>query len=165
MKEKGYGPNWIWRAACVLLCLTLFSVHMSSSLYARFVSGDSAQDSTRVASFEILQSGAMVQSIDLTLMPAEEQEYKIKLENKSETAMSYTITVKNLTGNLPVTLTWNDIAEGEDPTQPVDGTLDANDGTTEYILTIRWPEESSNSYLYYREIDQLMVIVDCSQVD
>ena len=38
-------------AGLVLLCLTLFSMHLTSGLYARYVTSDSAEDAARVIKF------------------------------------------------------------------------------------------------------------------
>ena len=51
-------PNIPMCLACVLLCLTLFSVHLCSGLYARYTEKGATNDSARVASFDVSEIGA-----------------------------------------------------------------------------------------------------------
>ena len=82
MKETK-KPNFAIRAACVLLCLVLISVHFSTGLYARYVSRASGSDRGRAAAFGV--------SAELT--PAEEG-YTIELSNPSEVAVRYSVTFR-----------------------------------------------------------------------
>ncbi len=59
-------------AGLVLLCLTLFSMHLTSGLYARYVTSDSAEDAARVIKFgeltlketgDFVKDGAPVKAI------------------------------------------------------------------------------------------------------
>ena len=50
-KSSTKKPNIALCAGFILLCLTLFSMHFTSDLYARYVSKDSAEDSARVIKF------------------------------------------------------------------------------------------------------------------
>ena len=50
-KNSTKKPNIALCAGFILLCLTLFSMHFTSGLYARYISRDSAEDSARVIKF------------------------------------------------------------------------------------------------------------------
>jgi len=163
MRERHYRPNWMMRIAGILLCLTLLSLHFSSNLYARYVSQDAASDGARVATFNVSQTGTLTQPFDIVLDPSQTQTYQITLENKGETAVQYTMTAQNLTGNLPLYLKWTDSTSAE-VTDPVEGGFIANSGSATYTLTIGW-EAGDNNFLYQKEIDHIVVTVQCVQVD
>lgn len=51
-KHKRYMPhNMAMTMACVLLCLTLLSTHLTGGLYAKYTTGTSAEDGARAAKF------------------------------------------------------------------------------------------------------------------
>lgn len=70
-------------AGLVLLCLTLFSMHLTSGLYARYVTSDSAEDAARVIKFgnlTLTETGdfATGQAI---LVPGKDLTKKVTLES------------------------------------------------------------------------------------
>ena len=76
-------PNLALMAAGVLLCLVLISSHFTSGLYARFITRAQGSDHARIASFRVDAE-----------MESQDSKYTIKLKNDSETAVSYSLTVK-----------------------------------------------------------------------
>lgn len=73
-------------AALVLLFLTMVSIHMTSGLYARYTTSDSAHDSARVAKFA-------VESV-LTPVENENGKFTLTVTNNSEVAVQYKVEVE-----------------------------------------------------------------------
>ena len=80
-------------AGLVLLCLTLFSMHLTSGLYARYVTSDSAEDSARVIKFG---------NLTLTENSEWNDEQEILVPGKDITKRVIIESSKNLSGK-PVT--------------------------------------------------------------
>lgn len=80
-------------AAGVLLCLTLFSVHLTSGLYAKYTATATGSDSARVAKFEVDVSGQNLADITCTQSDTDSSTYTITINNKSEVAVEYTLSV------------------------------------------------------------------------
>lgn len=150
-------PNWILRIAGVLLCLTLLSVHLTSGMMARYSTTVSGSDSARVAKFDLREAGTFSQDLPLEYKPGMSESYTIVLENHSEVTVDCTVTVKQLSNNMPITVTIT----------PTPGTvqLAPNDTTGKtYTLTLTWPAEYNDARYSY-EVDAIRVIVDAVQVD
>lgn len=77
--------------ACVLLCLTLISMHLTGGLLARYVTEAEGSDSARVAGFNILTSGP--EGVEIQYSEGDSGDYILTVDNKSEVAISYTIKV------------------------------------------------------------------------
>lgn len=84
MKETK-KPSFAIRAACVLLCLVLISVHFTSGLYARYISKAVGSDRSRSAAFQV--SAELEQDTN-------SNSFNVKLNNRSETAVRCSITVR-----------------------------------------------------------------------
>lgn len=148
-------PNWILRIAGVLLCLTLLSVHLTSGMMARYSTTVSGSDSARVAKFELKETGSFSQDLYLEYQPGMNKTYTIVLENHSEVTVDCTVTVKRLSDNMPLTVTFD----------TVNVQLDPNDTTGKtYTLTLTWPSEDNDARYSY-EVDAIRVTVDAVQVD
>lgn len=76
--------------ACVLLCLTLISIHLTSGLYARYTTTATASDSARVARFEV--EGTATEELKLDCR-AKNGEYIITVQNNSEVTVEYILYV------------------------------------------------------------------------
>ncbi len=87
--------------AAVLFCATLFSMHFTGGLYARYTTGYGDSDGGRVAAFSIKQEGTIFETIETNVMPGTTQSAELTITNNSEVAMEYVLTVTNVTGNLP----------------------------------------------------------------
>ena len=79
------------RIASILLCLVLFSVYMTSGMLAKYTTGGSGKDQSRVAKFSV---SATADNANYEFKQGEEtpiKEYKVKVENPSEVAVRYTV--------------------------------------------------------------------------
>ena len=81
--------------AAVLLCLTLFSVYLTSGLFARYTAQDSGNDSARVAGFH---PTATIEPADQTIKYDIDTEsytinYTIAVANPSEVAVKYDVVI------------------------------------------------------------------------
>ena len=81
-------------AAGVLLCLTLFSAHFTSGLYAKYTSTATGSDSARVAKFEVVTTGEEGDNVVVfTSGEATDDVYKFTIQNNSEVAVKYSLTL------------------------------------------------------------------------
>lgn len=88
-------------AACILFCLTLLSMHFTGGLLARYTASGSGSDNARVARFEVTEDTCeLSKDLVIPFVPGE-HESKIEVVNASEVAINYTVTVENVTGNIP----------------------------------------------------------------
>lgn len=79
-------------AAGVLLCLTLFSMCLTSGLYARYTSKDFGSDAARVAQFSVNLNGADNDLIRINVGQGETSgSYIFYIENDSEVAIRYDV--------------------------------------------------------------------------
>ncbi len=76
--------------ACVLLCLTLFSVHLTSGLYARYVAKGSGSDEARVAKFQVEASDG-VADVYIDVTSVNNGTYEFVVRNNSEVAVKYDV--------------------------------------------------------------------------
>jgi hypothetical protein len=94
-------------AACVLLCLTLLSLHLTAGLYARYTTSGQASDTARVAAFKVVDTPSVLEeTVNFVASPGE-LVYTIHIDNQSETAIAYTFGVENVYGNLPLRFSVN----------------------------------------------------------
>lgn len=84
-------------AAGVLLCLTLFSAHFTSGLYAKYTATATGSDSARVAKFEVVTTNDTDANVTVTTGQITDNIYQFTIENHSEVAVRYTLSVTNLT--------------------------------------------------------------------
>lgn len=89
-------PNIALCAGFILLCLTLFSMHFTSDLYARYVSKDSAEDSARVIKFgeiTLTEVGDFVtaggSSSPAVLIPGTDLEKEVKVSFTGSESATY----------------------------------------------------------------------------
>ena len=79
-------------AACVLLCLTLFSMYLTGGLYSKYVGRDDSGDSARVAKFSVSISPSTAADINIDVSAGTGKKsgtYEFKLNNASEVAVKY----------------------------------------------------------------------------
>ena len=93
--------NYMLRIASVLLVLVLFSTSIVTGRLARYVTTDSGSDSSRVAVFNLTQSGVAEEDFMTHIAPGTEVFHTIEVQNLSEVAMSYTIQLVKESHNLP----------------------------------------------------------------
>lgn len=170
MKRKYHHANWTLRAAAVLLCLVLYTTHLMSGLFARYTTSSSASDNARVAKFDITESGTMTQSINFSINPLDTTsstnkiQYAIVVANNSEVSMAYTIKAENLTDNLPLELIMQNNSTANNMTT---GILNPSSKTISLMLNIGWNTGVAdyNDFSYNNKVDEIIVTVECEQVD
>ena len=109
-------------AACILFCLTLFSIHLTGGLYAKYTAKGTGSDEARVAKFEVVTMGDG--DVAVQFGAATDNEYEFTVTNQSEVAVEYTITVTNLSSMGVTTVLDSD-----------SGALEANTGAKSHVLT------------------------------
>ena len=77
-------------AACVLLCLTLFSIHLTSGLYAKYIAKGNGSDEARVAKFEVVASDG-VADVFIDVTSVDNESYEFVVRNNSEVAVKYDV--------------------------------------------------------------------------
>ncbi len=80
-------------AAAVLLCLTLFTTHLTSGLYARYTTTASGSDSARVAKFEVKYTMPNNVVFDLAPSGTQSQSIEIEFTNNSEVTVRFGIKI------------------------------------------------------------------------
>ena len=97
MKPSGRPPmrlgSLMIRIALILLCLVMISVHMMSGMYARYTTSGTGSDDARVAKFDVKVNGSDDVTIDCKV--GEDGTYEITVNNESEAAVSYKISVSH----------------------------------------------------------------------
>lgn len=167
MEQKNKAPvNWILRAAGVLLCLVLASSYLVCGMFARYTTTATGSDTARVAKFSI--SGTAIQSADITadLSPGEAKTCQLEINNDSEVAVEFEVSIKNLTDNLPLDFSVrlendSELQESDqfvftDQMSPAEKTI--------YKLYILWPGDASSPQ-YSGMVDQIRVTVNATQID
>ena len=153
MKKQNIKTPLIFRIGLVVVCLLLCSVYATSGLYAKYVTQASSYDSARVARFAF-SDDLSEQSINLPLVmaPGDVDHTEITIENDGEVAIRYTVSVKNLTENLPIE---NQVIKS--------GTLQRGEDST-FEWDIEWPL-SQSSIESAGKMDILKIVVTVEQVD
>ena len=124
-------------AACVLLCLTLLSIHLTSGLYAKYTATATGSDSARVAKFEVDVSGQDLADITCTQSNTDSSTYTITITNTSEVAVQYKLSL--LEPVLPNGVTYS--------FAPETGTLAAGNNSADSTLTftVDWAEFTADN--------------------
>lgn len=165
--------------AAVLFCLTLFSTYFVSGLYARYTSSGRNGGSARVAVFSVKGDGVLSKPIAAELVPGEIVSKSLIIENDSEVAVEYTITVEHKTDNLSLSYYISKIPKEADDTlndvkwetfgynlttQQIPG-----NHTDEFILYIKWEYDSKDNQEdnldLIGQVDYITVTVTATQVD
>lgn len=113
-------PPIVFIVGVALACMTLLSVHMTSGLYARYVSQGSGADDARVAKFAITDTLTVQKAdntagnafaVDDVLIPGASTTYTFEVTNNSEVAVSVEMVMQSplqdsdtLMGELPIKL-------------------------------------------------------------
>lgn len=159
------------RAAAVLLCLTLVSTYLVSGLFARYAIRAQGSDSARVAKFSIEGSGTLMQTVKAELIPGKSETATLIIQNNSEVAVEYTVTVTKVTNNLPLSFRMEKKADSLtlDPTENANGiTLTGQrlpgSYIDEYTLYIDWDSQNRDPALMGM-VDYITVTVTAAQID
>ncbi len=68
--------------------------------YASYTSTKSNDDNANVAQFSITEEGTIFQTFETYVMPDTQESLSLIIKNKSGTAVDYTLTVTNVSGNI-----------------------------------------------------------------
>jgi hypothetical protein len=88
--------------AKILLILVILSIYPMSNLYARYTTTDDSSDSAVVARFNVTESFETEQNFPISIKPGQVVERTIIVNNNSDVAIIVTVTMENVTGNLPL---------------------------------------------------------------
>jgi hypothetical protein len=128
----------VFHIFAVLLLATLLSCRMMGGTMAKYVSTDSKSDSARVAKFSVTANG--VNEADLSLKYGESTSYTLSVDNASEVAVSFKVSITfencDVSDKLSVALNKNatsDHPAGSPNTQT--GVYDAVSGNTVFTFT------------------------------
>ena len=169
------------RIAVYTALLCLLGLTAAPATYARFTA---RVEGSAVASAAVWASESSEIKIDVSeLTPGKTSLYKFKVTNKkdgkvSQVGQEYSITVET-TGNLPLkfVLTPDGASSGGSLAKTGSGSLTFTDGksvveggflphsetTHSYELTVSWPNDEKNEFVYADEIDLVTVTVDAKQ--
>lgn len=148
--------------ACVLLCLTMLSLHLTAGLYARYTTSGQAEDAARVAAFKVTESDSILEeTINFVASPSQNN-YTVTVENQGETAIRYTITAENLYGNLPLQFSFD--GGSTYTTGSASLSLDmAADSSATLTLSVLWEQEGATAYIGMT--DMIRISVEAVQID
>ena len=163
MKKSNNNMPIVFYVGLLLVCLTFFSVHMSSGLYARYVTTVSGSDTARVAKFEIEENLTLTNSkgetskqfvVGDTLRPGQSTKYTYTVKNSSEVTVKFIISGESRFKELPLLLTTQELVlkPGE---------------TKDITFEVAW-DTSNDAYLnesYGDKIDIISITVRIEQVD
>ena len=145
-----------------LLVLVMISFSIIGNMLAKYKTDSDAVDIARVAKFNISETGITEIAVSSDkFYPGYTLIQPIEINNKSEVAIDYTLTVEIITNNLPLVLNMND-TEGRVIT--VNKQLQPNSGEEEYSLSITWPAEL-NSVDYSMMVDVVKLTVNAVQLN
>ncbi len=131
-------------AACILLCLTLISVHMTSGLYARYVSRDSGEDSARVASFDV-EAKWGDNDVSISATQEDNGSYNFTITNNSEVDVKYDL-VLTFEEAFPKYLKVS--IKEENAELAVDGTVDEENGKVVSFANLGMLDSNGDSANY-----------------
>lgn len=179
-KERSVKMNILMGIAMILLCVTLFSMCLVSNMYAKYTESIDNSDSARIAKFSITPGGEFFENLKAEAIPGETQNVTLIIENKSEVAVEYTLTVTNVTRNLPLKFTLTpDPADGDAPPATLDSyeedkgisissaRQEPGEHTDKYKLKIIWDKSknSEDDLALMGMVDYITVSVKATQID
>lgn len=158
----------LMRTAAVLLMLVLVTSGMVSGRLARYVTTATYEDGARVAKFNIVETGSFATDVRADIAPGVTREI-IKVQNFSEVAVEFTITVKSLYDNIPLIFQIEDgdtIHTSSGPNQDLTftGTIGAGQQEKAFELCINWPIDGTNIN-YCGRVDLIQITLDAVQID
>lgn len=145
--------------AFILIILTAISFSLVVATYSRYITtkiNSSENDGTNpeVAKFDVseyLDGVGEFDTLSITLKPGEKKIQNIIVSNSSEVAISYTISLENVTNNLPLEFT------------NYSGTINANETNVACSVTISW-DELKNSPEFAGKTDVIRIIITAEQI-
>ncbi len=165
--------------AFVLLCLTLISMHFTGNLYAKYISKDGADDSARVARFnvDISTGGSEVFEFEpmVKIRPNENGHFSeiavVNITNSNEVAVRVHMFVEKKTDNIPFKLRINESEDDQDPSHTYDEQsiekiyeIAPNGlGNHKLIVCTDWQKEDSAKYMGM--VDLITIRIEVEQID
>lgn len=145
--------------AFILIILTAISFSLVVATYSRYIttkinSTENNGNNPDVAKFDVseyLDGVGEFDTLSITLKPGEEKVQNIIVSNSSEVAISYTISLENVTNNLPLEFT------------NYSGTINANETNVACSVTISW-DELKNSPEFAGKTDVIRIIITAEQI-
>ncbi len=145
--------------AFILIILTAISFSLVVATYSRYIttkinSSENDGKNPDVAKFDVseyLDGVGEFDTLSITLKPGEEKVQNIIVSNSSEVAISYTISLENVTNNLPLEFT------------NYSGTINANETNVACSVTISW-DELKNSPEFAGKTDVIRIIITAEQI-
>ena len=172
-------PNIMMCLAFVLLCLTLVTTHLTGGLYAKYVAKDSAEDSARVAKFDVDITTGESQTYtfhpEVKIQPGISEITRIHIANSNEVAVSVTVRVSNETLNIPLEFLIAEIQENNQSNQNNEVVYHEakaektfvvypdSDYTHDLVVVSKW--DSANSIHYMGMVDLIEIEVHVEQID
>jgi hypothetical protein len=174
-------------SAGAVVLLLLLALALLTPLTARYVIGDAAGDTARVAKFDVtVRGGSSVEKLvgdlstfDDTFMvealspQSSATQYYLQVQNNGETTVKFTALLTT-EGNLPLDYKYAECVTGEDAEQVCDKTSDgtqdyftgtvAPGSTSTYRISAAWAA-SANSYAYSNGVAAVQLNVQVEQVD
>lgn len=160
----------------VLLFVTLFSMQLVSSVYAKYRTTANNSEGARVALFNITQEGEIFRTVEAYIAPNTSHSIELVITNKSEVAVEYNVTITNVTGNIrPLKFRLN--AQG---TAPAARSVNGENGVSilsaqqipgdhidKYMLEIYWDPSASQEedLALIGMVDYITIAVMVTQVD
>ena len=93
-RPSGIGLGGILiRVALVVACLILLCIHLMGGLFAKYLTNGEGSDSARVAKFQVNVTGEAKDHVLAYSVPSTEDTQTISVENLSEVAVKYDVTV------------------------------------------------------------------------
>ena len=132
--------------ACVLLCLTVISVYLTSGLYARYATSATAADSARVIAFRdlsITETGDFTADGKLMIIPGVDIEKKAVVNFGGSEASTYVFLEVTVTsGNS----SWSVSSDGM--------AYSVHNSSMKWSMNTEWKflKQDSNCCVYYREL-------------
>ena len=146
-------------AACVLLCLTLFSVHFTGDIYAKYVSRAAGEDGARVATFgnlTLIESGDFANAAKTaTIIPGHPLTKNATVSFTGSEVAVYVIFETEVSGG-----TWNTSADNKTFTFEKNGK-----NSLKWSVADGWTyiegSKTGNRYAYYKTLDPNDTLMDC----
>lgn len=159
--SKGPKMNIPMCIAAVLFCLVLFTTHLTGGLLARYTTSGSASDNARVAKFKVSENyTTFSDNLVLGVRPGTVNRV-IEVKNDSEVVVAYTITITNITDNIPYVFSVNDETGAQ--TQYVHTSYLEPNTTKEITISATWATEGALQYMGM--VDLIEIQIDAQQVD
>jgi len=137
--------------------------------FSGYITVTTAEDRSRVARFDIEESGVQEHYITEKIIPGETAKQELKVKSTSEVAVEYTIIVEKLTTNLPITFKVGSLTpETDGNTCSFTDTIPANDTAERvYTLELEWPDDKAEyrSAEHAGQVDLIKVTVNATQKD